>query len=247
MKWKRKLSEVMAKKVKKSVQVEKYKDSYALQVQELIAGFALTRIGGLAFSKIAKGLGVSARTMLKWRTVDHDLYKAAFVGAIKEAEKKKREAIALELENISLGKINAGVVKRAQGYKKKKVIKEPIVTGPAHPPYSRYSKADLKSYSKSCDLGLNFNKSDSKGAIEIKIRKRIDALQVEALRVVRTEEEFVPSDITAAKYANQNMGKKEERWTDEQKVEHDVSDDLADIIKGISGDGKGMQISDRTS
>ena len=71
------MSKVMAKKKakksKKSVQVEKYKDSYARQVQVLIAEYALTRTGGLAYSKIAKGLGVSVRTMLKWRTVGHDL------------------------------------------------------------------------------------------------------------------------------------------------------------------------------
>ena len=216
-------------KAKKAVRLEKYESSYAVQVGVLISKIPLNRKGKLAFGVIAKALGVGVSTMLKWRTPGDKLFKPDFLAAIEVAEDQLRKKIALQLESVELGKINRGVVKRAQGYKKKKIIKEPVTTGPAHPPYSRFSKDDLIAYSKSVGLRLKFAKKDKKGAIEIAIRKRIEQLQIKELAIVRTEEEFIPSDTTAAKYANQNMGKTEERWTDIQNVDVE-SQSLADIL-----------------
>ncbi len=215
---------------------EKYDSSYASRVGVIISHIPLNRKKELAFGVIAKALGVSANTMLNWRSPGDKSFKPEFLAEIAAAETALRKKIALQLESVELDKINRGVVKRAQGYKKKKVIKEPVITGPDHPPYSRFSKADLISYSKSLGLGLKFVAKDKKGAVEIAIRKRIEKLQVEKLAVVRVEEEFIPSDIAAAKYANQNMGKPEEQWKDTQKVDVE-SETLTDILAktGILG------------
>ncbi len=202
----------------KPVRVEKYDPSYANRVGVIISKIPLNRTGGLAFGVIAKALGVSARTMLKWRTPGGPLFKSGFSKAIDAAEAELRKNIALIAESVELGKIHAGVVKRAQGYKKRKVIKEPVVVGPKHPPYSRFTIADLITYAKDA-LGLKLAKGLTKGVVENAIRKRIDVMTTEELQVVRVEEERVPSDVAAAKYCDQNMGKENERWTDTQKVD----------------------------
>ncbi len=216
------------KKVAKPVKVEKYDPSYARRVSVLIGQVPLLRTGGLAFGVFAKALGVSHVTMKKWRTQGSGIYKPEFVFAIKKAEVELRKNIALVKEGVELSKIHKAVVKRAKGYSKVKVTKEPVVTGPKHPPYSRFTKDDLITYAKNA-LGLKLNKKLSKGAIENAIRKRIDEMTTEELKVVKVEEEFIPSDITAAKYCDQNMGKKEEQWTDTQKLDVE-SQSLADIL-----------------
>lgn len=225
---KKKAERAVKKKKAKPVKVEKYDPSFAERVAVLIGRISLTRTGGLAYGVIAKALGVSHVTMKKWRTPEDALFKPDFVYAIEKAEKELRKKIAEQLESIELGKINAGVVKRAQGYKKKKVIKEPVVTGPKSPPYSRFTKDDLITYAKNA-LGFKLNKKLNKGAIENAMRKRIDEMTTEELKIVRVEEEFVPSDIAAAKYANQNMGKTEEQWTDTQEVNVEAQS-IVDII-----------------
>ncbi len=219
---------VKRKNVKKPAKVEKYDSGYIERVEKLIERLPLNRTGGIAFGVIAKGIGVSARTMLKWRTVDSGLYKPDFVAAIDESEKKLRKRIAMGLESVQLGKIHAGVIKKAQGYKRKKVIKEPVMVGPDHPPYSRFTKEDLVTYAMNT-MRFKVSVKLSKGAIENAIRKRIALLTVEVLKIVRVEEEFVPSDVVAAKYADQNMGKTEEQWTDIQKLDVE-SKSLADIL-----------------
>jgi hypothetical protein len=226
-------------KKKKVAKREKYNPSYVFRVKVLIEQIPLNRENGLAFGKIAKALGVSARTMLKWRTPEDPLYKPEFAVAIKEAEKELRARIQERLESVQLGKIHDAVIKKATGYKRKKVIKEPVVSGPKHPPYSRFTKGDLIVYAKNL-LGLKLDKKLKKGAVENAIRKRIDEMTTEKLQIVRVEEEIIPSDVVAAKYCDQNMGKEEERWTDEQKLKHGMTEELSTVLGVISGSTKGI-------
>ncbi len=223
------------KRKKKQAKVEKYDPSFAQRVSVLVSQIPLTRTGGLAFGVIARALGVSYVTMKKWRTLDNDLFKPEFLAAIDVAEMDLRKNIALVKEGVELSKIHKAVVKRAQGYKKVKVTKEPVVTGPKHPSYSRFNKEDLITYAKNL-LGLKLNKKLTKGAIENAIRKRIDEMTTEELKVIKVEEEFVPSDVTAAKYCDQNMGKKEKRWTDTAEVNVNV-DGLSKLLEELDGSG----------
>ncbi len=216
-------------KAKVPVKAEKYDPSYARRVSVLVGQIPLNRTGDLAFGVIAKALGVSHVTMKKWRTVGDDLYKPQFLAAIEVAEKELRKKIAEHLESIELGKIHAGVIKRAQGYRKKKIFRELTVTGPKNPPYSRFKRDDLIAYNKAFKLGLKITTAMSKGLIEIKMRERIEEMSIEKMKDVREEVEKVPSDTTAAKYCDQNMGLKEEQWTDTQKLDVE-SQSLADIL-----------------
>jgi len=229
---KKKTAKKKVKKAKKPERVEKYDPSFARRVAILVSTIPLNRTGDLAFGIIAKALGVSARTMLKWRTPGDDLFKAPFLAAIDEAEVELRKNIALVKEGVELSKINAGVVKKAQGFKKKKVTKEPVAGGPRHPPYSRFTKKDLLNYNEAFKLGARLCSSMSKGMIETAIRKQVEELQTDDLAIVRIEEEFVPSDIAAAKFAHQNMGKKEDQWREIVDVNVE-SESLADIIAKV--------------
>ncbi len=218
-----------AKKTVKKNTPEKYDPSYARRVSVLIGQIPFNREGGLAYGVIGKALGVSARTMLKWRTLGDPLYKPQFLAAIETAEIELRKNIALVKEGVDLSKIHAGIVKRAQGYRKKKIFRELTATGPPHPPYSRFTLLDLIAYSKAFKLGLKLTNSMKKGAIEVKIRQRIEAMRVEKMKDVREEVENVPSDVPAGKYCDQNMGKAEEQWKDTQNVDIE-SVSLADAL-----------------
>ncbi len=148
--------------------------------------------GKLATTKIVKVLGISSATFDKWRTPGTAEYRSGFAVEIMAAEKEARESMDLCL-------IRTGVIKRAQGFKKVKITKEPVETGPSPPPYSRFSKADLIKYANKV-LGLKLNKGLKKPVIEIAIRNEITEQTVEEMKVVKVEEEHVPSDVAAAKY-----------------------------------------------
>ena len=82
------------KKKKKPFKVEKYDPSFARRVVEIIRQIPLNRTGDLAWGVIGRALGVSVRTMLKWRTPADPLFKPKFLAAVDEAEAQLRKNIA---------------------------------------------------------------------------------------------------------------------------------------------------------
>ena len=77
----------MAKK-KQSIQ-ECYHPRMIKQVLALIELLPLNRAGGLHFGKISRALGVSARTVRKWRSPGPGFYKRDFAKVIERAARKK--------------------------------------------------------------------------------------------------------------------------------------------------------------
>ena len=136
-----------------------YCTKFEQQIRDIIIELVpLNQRKELAWTKIAKILGVSSKTLQRWRTPGSDYYVEDFAKAISHSEKLMRE-------NIDLGKINAGVIKRAQGYKKVKVIKEPFMDGPELPSFSRYTKKALVNWAKRT-LKLKLDPKITKGDME---------------------------------------------------------------------------------
>ncbi len=224
----------MTKKGAKGHRLDKGESLYS---QKLIARVKIVIIeaqliksdGSLNYTKIAKILNVPARTLSYWRNPESQYYKPEFVKAMTQA----CEELA---EGIDLKKINRGVILRAQGRAKDiTLIKEPVVEGPELPSFSRYTVKDLIAYAKQ-ELKLTLKTKLSKGAIEMAIRRRVMKMTTEKMKVIRRVEKTQPTDIAAAKYANQNLGKPEQRWKDTQDVNVKV-DGLGKLLKEIDGSG----------
>ncbi|KKM01853.1 hypothetical protein LCGC14_1790320, partial [marine sediment metagenome] len=195
-------------------------------VGEIIAGFPLNRTGKPAFSKIAKALGVTARTMLKWRTVGGEFYKAAFVKAINSAVKNLHE-------NIDLNKTKRAAIIRAQGgFKAKKIIEKPFIEGPAMPALGTMDKKALELFAKK--LGLKRDDKDTKGVLKIKIHDAVLAQQKEVMKVVSKETTTLPPDVGAIKLVVANIGAEQDRWIEKQElnVEGKSLADIAAIMYG---------------
>ena len=188
--------------------------------------------GSLNYTKIAKILDVPARTFSYWRNPESDYYKPELVRAMTKAHKELTEGIDLK-------KINTGVILRAQGRAKEiTVVKEPVVEGPELPAFSRFTKTDLIDYAKQ-ELKIPLKPKLTKGAIEMAIRRRVKKMTTEKMKTIRRVEKTQPTDIAAAKYANQNLGAQDERWKDTQNLDVE-SKSLVDIIAktGILGKKK---------
>ncbi len=199
-----------------------YNSGFVGRVKSIISDIPFNQRSGLAYGKIAKGLGISEKTLKRWRTPGTEYYIKEFADSIIEAEKQLRES-------IDLVEIQRGVINKAKGKSKKiKKIREPVTVGPALPAFGRYTRAGLVQYAKKY-LKLKLDPKAKKDIMEMAIRERVEELTKEEMKIVRIEEEQQPPDMTAAKYANQNMGNPDERWTDKQKHEIE-SKSLADII-----------------
>lgn len=217
----------MTRKGKQGQRLDKgeslYSPKLAAKAKQIILEAQLIKSdGSLHYTKIARILGVPARTFSHWRNPESEYYKPELAGILVSA----REEL---LETIDLRKINAGVILRAQGRAKEvTTIKEPVSEGPELPAFSRYTKSDLITYAKQV-LKLTLKPGLTKGAMEMAIRRRVKKLTTEKMRVIRKVEKTMPTDIAAAKYANQNLGVKDKRWSDQQKVDIE-SQSLVDII-----------------
>ena len=188
--------------------------------------------GKLHYAKIAKALNIPFGTFNMWRSPKSKYYQPDLVKALAEAHEEL-------LETIDLRKINAGVILRAQGRAKEiTVIKEPVTEGPALPAFSRYTKTDLVNYARQV-LKLKLRPKLAKTAMEIAIRERVVALTTEKMKITRRVEKICPTDIPAAKYANQNLGPKDKRWVDKQEHEHGISEELSNLLGLIDGSSKG--------
>jgi len=94
-------------KAKKSAG-EKYQASYAERALFLIVELGLVNArGGIAVTKLAKALGVTAKTIRQWRKADGEYYKNEFAKALKTAA-----------ESIECGDIKRSMIDRAKGYKR---------------------------------------------------------------------------------------------------------------------------------
>ena len=216
----------MTKAAGKTGQQQKYTDSYAERVGEIIAGFPLTRDRKLAVGKIAKALGVSARTMLRWRTVGGEFYKPGFVKAIAAAEKKL-------CENIDLNKTKRAAIIRAKGgFKTKKIIEKPFIEGPAMPALGTMDKKAMQLCAK--NLGLKADDEDTKGVLKIKIHNAVLAQQKEVMKVVSKETTTLPPDVGAIKLVVANIGAEQDRWIEKQELTVEGKS-LADIAAIMSG------------
>ena len=205
-----------------------YTPELAERAKQIIIDAQLVKSDGtIYYAKLAKLLDIPSRTFSAWRNAGSKYYKPDFVKALAAAHDEL-------MENIDLRKIHANVILRAQGRTREiTVTKEPVVEGPVLPAFSRFTKADLVEYAKNV-LKLKLKPKLSKGSMEMAIRKRVDELTVEKMKVVREVKKTVPGDNLAAKYADQNIGPKDERWTDKQVVDIEGKS-LADIAAIMMG------------
>lgn len=73
-----------------------YDPRMAKQVSAIIELLPLARCCGLPFNQIARCLGVSVRTMLKWRKPASDCFKRDFAKAVERAASKKFRGLGIE-------------------------------------------------------------------------------------------------------------------------------------------------------
>ena len=230
----------MAKKSKKGRKLDKGESLYTPELAQrarivIIEAQLIKSDGSLNYTKLAKILGIPARTFSHWRNPEADYYKLELAIALTSAHKEL-------MEKIDLHKIHASVILKAHGGAKEvTIIKEPVIRGPALPSFSRFTKKDLIIWAKNV-LKLTLKLKLSAGEMEMKIREKVEAMTTENKEEIRRVIKTIPTDIPAAKYANQNIGAEDERWTDQQEVKHGVTDGLGNLLKEIGESGSGLSI-----
>jgi len=197
--------------VKSAGRKSSYKLEHAKRVRDLIMELVpLNGKGELAYGKIAKALGVPARTMREWRNPDSKHFKPDFAKSVKDAESEL-------FEGLDSGEVKRGVIERAKGYKRIKKIKELVTKGPRRPPLSVMTKDDLLEYAKK-ELNLKLEGKLSKGVIILAIEEEINNQTNDVMKLVRQEEEQMPADVAAARLVLSNIGPKDKRWLEKQEV-----------------------------
>ncbi len=218
--------------IKSSGRKSSYKLKYAKRVKELIMELVpLNNKGELAYGKIAKALGVPARTMREWRNPYSNHFKPDFAKSVKDAETEL-------FEGLDSDKVKRGVIERAIGYKRIKKIKELVTKGPRRPPLSVMTVDDLLKYAEK-ELGLKLEGKLSKSTIILAIEEEINNQTTEVMKLVRQEEEQMPADVAAAKLVLPNIGPEDKRWRDKQVTELEVNEETATLLGIIDGISKG--------
>ena len=174
------------------------------------------------FKAIAKAIGVSERTLQRWRNKGDDLY-----------QKKLVEDIEAVREKMSCGKTKADQHRQSQFHQLKKVVREPMLvdvrsTGrklpgwarrikskrllpaPVMPPTS-FNKKEHIAYAREF-LDLEIDKSYTVNEIRMECAKCVEALTVEVMIVVKEETSEAEPNQQAVKNVLTNCGPEGERW-----------------------------------
>ena len=224
----------MAKKQnKKGAKLDKgeslYSPEIAHQVKAAIFDFELvTSKGELLVTKLAKLLGIPARTFRSWRDLNSDRYKADLATAVKKAHKEY-------VEQMDAGKIKQGQIKKALNNVQVKKIYEKEVRGPVIPSLSGMDKDGLTMVAKS--LKLKVKKNMSKGVLKCLIVAEKEKQTKETMILQRRETTHFGGDTNAAKFVLPHIGPETERWIPKEKLELEGLS-LADIAAIMSGKGK---------
>ena len=202
-------------------QMEKYHSSYPERVKMMIVDLgAVNSRGEIAWSRIAKLLGVSVETLRRWRKRSGPYYKQDFAIAVMQA-----------VEEFDTDRIKAGQIIQSQKHILHRVFRELRVRGPQMPP-NWFTKPYLIQYADEVfDLELDPKMTIKEMRCECELR--IEELTKEELVIVRKVSIEVDPNPAAVKLVLMNLGKKEERWTFKERHEIDTSDPLSKLLAEI--------------
>jgi hypothetical protein len=192
----------------------------------------LARNGVISNVLVAKLLKVDKETVRHWRTPGSGHYQKEFA-----------EKITTLQEVIYAGDIKIGQIEKAKGYTQHKFTRELKETGIILPALSKMSVKQLKEYAR-FELKLKVDPKVLRVMLEYQIRQAAETLKKKELIVVRHETVNMPSDNGAAENVLSNIGDPKNRWNFKKQLEHGVTNDLADLMKEISGTTKGVLPSD---
>ena len=202
-------------------QMEKYHSSYTERVKMMIVDLgAVNSRGEIAWSRIAKLLGVSVETLRRWRKRSGPYYKQDFAIAVTQA-----------VEEFDTDRIKAGQIIQSQKHILHRVFRELRVRGPQMPS-SDYNKALLIRYADVV-LKLSLNMKMTIPEMRYRLERRVEELTKEELVIVRKVSIEVDPHLAAVKLVLMNLGKKEERWTFTERHEVERDDALTRMLAEI--------------
>jgi len=202
-------------------QMEKYHSSYTERVKMMIVDLgAVNSRGEIAWSRIAKLLGVSVETLRRWRKRSGPYYKQDFAIAVTQA-----------VEEFDTDRIKAGQIIQSQKHILHRVFRELRVRGPQMPS-SDYNKALLIRYADVV-LKLSLNMKMTIPEMRYRLERRVEELTKEELVIVRKVSIEVDPHPAAVKLVLMNLGKKEERWTFTERHEVERDDALTRMLAEI--------------
>jgi len=168
---------------------------------------AVNNRGQIAWSKIAKALGVSDQTLHNWRTQSSGYYQPDFAAMVDEI-----------IPIVEAGQVKRDMITRSKQHAVVKITREIRVRGPKSPRESM-RKALLVRYAREV-LSLELDESLRKDEMLYEIERKIAALTTEELVVVKRETQKSMGDNTAAALVAANYGPENERWR--SKTDTDV-------------------------
>lgn len=203
-----------------------YSPKLAAKAKQIILEAQLIKSdGSLHYTKIARILGVPARTFSHWRNPESKYYKPEFAKALKETHEEL-------LEGMQVGRIKQAMIKRASSYTNIKTIKEKVVRGPKMPAMSSMDKKGL--LLSAIKLGIQVSKTMTRGVLKVKIAEEIVKQTKEVLVTTRQEIMRMHGDVNAAKLVLPNIGPKDTRWVPQAKLDVE-GQSLADIAAIMMG------------
>lgn len=216
-----------AKNVKRSpkqVKTEKkYNASYAKRVKILVIELGAVNLRGeVAWTKIAKALGIGVETIRNWRKESGPYYHKEFADACEEA-----------IEAADLGKIKRDTITAAGRHVKHRRTRELRSIGPK-PPKSTYTKALLVRYAAEVlKPPLKLNIKSRKVELMYEIERAIEEQTKGEMQVVKIESQEIFGEPAARTIALTNLGPPEKQWMGKEGRVHDVSDPLTRLFKEI--------------
>ncbi len=164
----------------------------------------LNKRGEIAWSRIARYLGVTVEAIRHWRDPIHDNYHADFARAVKELEAE-----------VDTGKTKRDCVTQSHRHKLTKRIRELRKLGPEPPP-ADYTKPLLLRYSAEV-LGLTLSRRLRVKEIKREIDRAIKDQTVEKMVTVTEIIQEVDPHPEARKAVLRNMGS--EKWNMKDQLE----------------------------
>lgn len=178
--------------------------------------------GEIAWSKIAKALGISIETLRRWRMESSGYYQPDFASMLDEIVPK-----------VELGQVKRAFIERSKPHAVVKITRELRRRGPERPPQSM-RKGLLVRYAKEV-LGLSLPERMREDVMRYEIDKAIRAQSTEELVVTKRETQRNMGDNTAGAMVAANYGPPEERWRNREVREHEAGDEIKDFMDWCRG------------
>lgn len=187
---------------------------------------AVNNRGEIAWTKVARAMGLSAETLRRWRTESSGYYQPDFAAMVDDV-----------VPLVESGQVKRAFIDRAKPHAVVKITRELRTQGPKRPPESM-RKALLIRYAAEV-LHLELDESLKKDELLYEIDRAIAAQTTQELVVTKRETQRSMGDNTAGTLVAANYGPPEERWRQKTETDVKVPATLADIAAVVLAERAG--------